>query len=81
MTSLIVKTALAQFINTSIIYYVLWKISGVSFLSDLKYPMVKDGLYNKIFGLLSVSAVITLGLEISMPGFYIGRLINYFTYK
>ena len=68
ISSLIVKTVITQFINTSIIYFIL-------FLIRPSNPLGTFGLVSKINSLVIVSGLISVALQIFIPkhtlmGFY-----------
>ena len=73
LSSLILKNIITQFINTSIIYSILYLIRPSN-------PLGAFGLYSKISSLVIVSGFISVALQIFIPKHLIMGWINKWKY-
>jgi hypothetical protein len=58
--SLIVKTVIAQFLNTAIIYYIISLIANIFLFDDIESPLGENGLVMNITSLIAVSGAIQI---------------------
>ena len=81
IVSLMVKTVIAQFVNTAIIYYIVSVVEKLTLPADQTSPLDENGLVASITSLIAVSGVIQIVLNIIQPGVLIGNLINWYKYR
>ncbi len=73
--SLMIKTVLAQFMNTAVIYYII----SLSDQRDL--PLSDNGLVMSVTSLVAVSGVIQIVLNALQPGTIFASLMNWYRYR
>jgi len=74
VSSLIIKNVIAKFVNTTVIYFILFRLNPVN-------PISREGLVEKIVSLTSFSAAIKMIIDLVRPSYLIKRLTNFINYK
>jgi hypothetical protein len=70
-----VKTVLAQFVNTAVIYYV------ISLGDQRDLPLSDNGLVMNVTSLVAVSGAIQIVLNLLQPGTIFSNLMNWWKYS
>ena len=81
IVSLMVKTVIAQFVNTAVIYYIVSVAEKLMLPAEQTSPLDENGLVASVTSLIAVSGVIQIALNIVQPGALFGKFMNWYRYR
>jgi hypothetical protein len=81
IVSLMIKTIIAQFLNTAVIYYIISVTAALLLPDSENSPLDENGLVMEVTSLVAVSGIIQIVMNALQPGTLFGSLMNWYRYR